>query len=337
MFKIGIIGLGSIGFRHLKNILTEIPIKKVWVFDIDKSLCVNKIKKLENDKVDCVEDIENILDKNVDIVFICSPNVYHFQHALVFIEHGIPLFIEKPVTIYSKDCVILKEKAKAPIFVGCNMRYHPAIKKAKEVIKLNLLGKIVSANAFYGHDLKNWRSGVDYRNTYSAKKEMGGGILLDGVHELDYLIWLFGEVKKGYCSYMHSGLLEIETEDVAKIILFYEMEILSTISLDYIQPFKRRGLEIVGSKGTFIWESRGKSPELVRIELLTRDKQKVLQENSFNDLNVCYIEEIREIFEVLSGKDISNTNLLRIGEACKTIDIIECFKECGYYERNNAL
>lgn len=207
------------------------------------------------------------------------------------------------------------------------MRYHPGVEKAYEAIKKGDIGEIVYAHASFGHLLKNWRKDTDYRETYSARRESGGGVIWDGIHELDYLLWILGDIKECKAFFENRSILDIETEEIAEIIMYHAGRVISSIHVDYIQPTKRRGLEIVGSKGTYIWNSTGKNPEFMKIEILRETpKAEIIFDGEFKDTNLPYIREIQDIFSVLRGKNISETKLLTIKEACREIEIIEGVK-----------
>lgn len=325
-----IVGLGSIGNRHLKNIIEYIDgIDEILLYDVDsekaKNACFEQRIK--------VCDKEEMLRKRPDIVFICTPNECHYNDSRDFIKAGIPVFIEKPATVSYSDCMDLARMSLAPVFVGCNMRYHIALQKAWEAVHGGSLGEIISARAYFGHSLKNWRPGSDYKKSYSACKDLGGGVMLDGIHELDYIIWLLGAVIKTSAMFENRGVLDIETEETADIILQHESKAISAIHLDYIQPLKRRGLEIVGTEGTFLWNSIGKMPEKMKIEILRGSGDaEILYDDAFSDVNSTYEAEVKDIFSVLNGKDIADTRLLTIHDACTEISILENIRNHGGQE-----
>jgi predicted dehydrogenase len=320
---ISIIGLGSIGFKHLRNILKHIQgVSRIYVYDVDRISADIKIGELKDERITAVKEIDSIPINGLNLACICTPNSEHYKDGLKFITKNIPVFIEKPVTTDPEECRNLIKIKTTPVIVGCDMRYHPGVKKAREIAAGGKLGKISSARAFSGHFLGNWRPGVDYRKTYSAKSDMGGGVLWDGIHEIDYMTWILGKAE-AYSSFaVNQNLLGIETEETADIILQHSDNIISGIHLDYIQPLKRRGIEIVGTEGIYIWNSIGKNPEHMEIKILTKNGAEILWSGIYDDPNSMYVDEIKELFSLLEGNPVESTSLLTAETACEEIEII---------------
>src|SRR5262249_27512737 len=141
----------------------------------------------------------------------------------------------------------------------CNMRFHPAVAALRRA--LPRVGRPLFARAQYGNYLPDMRPGTDYRTLYCARAEAGGGVILDAIHEIDYLVWLFGPIGRVSAEAGRIGNFEIDVEDYAGLHLTHRGGVRSEIHLDYLQRSKRRGCEIVGSEGTLIWTSQGKAPE----------------------------------------------------------------------------
>jgi predicted dehydrogenase len=120
-------------------------------------------------------------------------------------------------------------------------------------LKQDAIGKVVSVNAQVGQYLPDWRPAEDYRKGMSAKRETGGGVMLDLVHEFDYLYWLIGDIKMIAAKYSNSGALEIETEDAAEVLLSFVNGASGTIHLDYLQRKLVRNCLITGYKGSIKW------------------------------------------------------------------------------------
>ncbi|MBU0764060.1 MAG: Gfo/Idh/MocA family oxidoreductase [Proteobacteria bacterium] len=322
-YIISVVGLGSIGLKHLKNILDHMRnIKEIYVYDIDIKSAEKKVQALEDKRIIIAGEISSIPINRLNLAFICTPSSEHYRDGFRFISNKIPVFIEKPVTTDPEDCRKLLSIKNVPVIVGCNMRYHPGVRNAREAVLGGKLGKVSSARAYSGHFLGNWRPGVDYRDTYSAKTAMGGGVLWDGIHEIDYMSWILGKVE-AYSSFAaNQKLLGIETEETADMILHHSNNTISSIHLDYIQPLKRRGIEIVGTEGTYIWNSTGKNPEHLEIRILTKKSTEIIRSGKYEDTNSMYVDEMKELFSLLEGNPVEATNLLTIETACEEISII---------------
>ena len=169
--KAVIIGGGSIGKKHSLNLNKEGISTRI--VDVDE-----------------IENIESILEEGFDFSFVCSPNVYHIEHCTILAKHNLPIFCEKPFYTNRTGVDELLELVKLknlPTMVGCNLRF------TSEVKSINPSAKYISV--YLGYNLKKWRPGTDHLKSYSANKSLGGGILLDAIHELDYLYSKFGPIK----------------------------------------------------------------------------------------------------------------------------------------------
>lgn len=327
MISFGLIGLGSIGKKHLLNAYSILGnTAKYYVYD--SNLNPNSISDIPSERLVVCSSIDALYEETLDICYICTPNFLHFQHALPLVEQGVPVFIEKPITINFHDCVKLINSAKSHIFVGANMRYTKPVIMAKSMIQNGALGTVIGARAYFGHDLSNWRPGTNFRKNYAVKSEFGGGIIWDGIHELDYLVFLFGTGEDLSGFFGNYGVLGIEVEESADLILKHANGICSSIHLDYIQPLKQRGLEIYGSNATFIWNSEGKSPEVMSIKLKSRSENRVFFNDINKDQNLSFLNQMRDVFSVLTNKkELESTNLLTAHKAISEIELIEGLKK----------
>jgi len=176
-------------------------------------------------------DLDDRLDFNVDCAFICTPTQFHCEQAAEYLTRRIPTFIEKPLGWNLKDLNDLYEKVKdldVISMVGCNLRFHPAIRDAKDVVAKH---KVIFARAEYGYYLPFWRRG-DYTKSYSASRY--GGIILDDIHEVDYLYWLFGDIDQVKIVYGKVSNLEIKEEDIAEISMLFKNGVSASIHQDYL-------------------------------------------------------------------------------------------------------
>lgn len=250
--KILLIGLGSIGKRHLRNILslgyTDIAV-----------VSRNGMLPEEFSQCNAYTSTETAIEQNkFDKAVVCLPTSLHVTALLTLLKAGIKnIYLEKPVSHnYDnvEELLQLIQQADAKIFVGYDLHYDLGLQKVKELISSKSIGTIVSANAQVGQYLPDWRPHEDYRNGMSAKKETGGGVLLDLVHEFDYLYWLLGDVKTIASFNKNSGSLEIQTEDIAEVLLQFKNGTIGSIHLDYLQQKLVRNCLFTGSEGTVFWD-----------------------------------------------------------------------------------
>ncbi len=315
------IGLGSIGKRHLKNILL------LGYSDVS---VVSGKNVLPPEFSSCIlfVTIEDAVSKtNFDAAIICVPTAFHIVSLRTILNAGIKnIFLEKPVSHNYKDVeeinkLIIQQKAR--VVVGFDMHYDLGLLKVKELISSNVIGTIVSANAEVGQYLPDWRPNEDYSSGMSAKKETGGGVLLDLVHEFDYLIWLLGDVKTIASFNKNSGSLKIETEDVAEVLLKFDNNVIGTIHLDYLQQKLVRNCLITGSDGTIFWDLtsskvkwilKNKSEHEFSYEGFERNDRfiniiKDFLENKSNEQITLFDQGLQSLKLILAAKHSSNKNV----------------------------
>jgi len=256
--KVLVIGAGSVAQLHLHSLLGMSEVS-CCVFDID----VKKAKHLANaSKIGFLESLTESSLSKFDAVFICSPTGLHLEHAKLAASQGCHLFIEKPLASELQGVEELIEIINSNnliTLVGCNLIFDPVIKKINELLKSGSLGRIFSAKAYFSHSLAQMRPGVELKDVYAFYRAQGGGVLLDcGSHELQYLSYMFGNVAsfKGYVE--KTGVYSSDIEDQALLLCKFTSGVIATVSLDFLNPCRSRGVEIVCEKGTVVWSQRGK-------------------------------------------------------------------------------
>jgi predicted dehydrogenase len=171
---------------------------------------------------------------------VCTPNINHIEHCLKLAQNDIPIFCEKPFYTNIKGIeellTIVKEKNLITM-VGCNLRFTP------EVQQINSDSKYI--NVYFGYNLKKWRPNIDHLQTYSANKNLGGGILLDAIHELDYLYYKFGDIKN--ITYFKNRLTGItnDTEDLAVGRIKFKTGTIADFTLNYLSEEYQRYYDIL--------------------------------------------------------------------------------------------
>jgi len=186
-------------------------------------------------------DLGDALAFDVDCAFICSPTQLHCEQALRYLEKKIPVFIEKPLTYSLEELLKFAQNASGfdvVNMVGCNMRFHPAIRDAKTITERR---KVLFARAEFGYYLPFWRKG-DYTKSYSAGEY--GGIVIDDIHEIDYLFWLFGEINKMNLVCDKVSDLQIKCEDIAEIGILFKNGVSASVHQDYLAKNYHRRLTL---------------------------------------------------------------------------------------------
>ena len=307
-YKILVVGAGSIGQRHIKNLKT-LGVENLGIVDPVLGLPSYRLKEA--------------LKEKWDAVFICSPSSTHLQIALEVAKTKTPMFIEKPLSHNSQNLSQLQKAVKniKPIMVGYNIDFHPKFKKIQVILKKKTLGKVLGVRAEFGYYLPDWRPKIDYTKSYSAKRELGGGILLDDIHEINSVYNLFGPVKNAFGLTAKAGDLKIDTEDYVEAILWFENGMIGQIHMDYLQRSYSRSLKIIGEKGTLIWDLNES-----KIELYTaQSKQwKTIDRIAKFDWNETYLGEAKEFLNCLKLKKNPESDFQR---GLQTLKIALAIKE----------
>lgn len=226
-----------------------------------------------------------------DAVVIATPTHLHAECHRTVASLARPTLIEKPIAHDDGALAYFEGLAAGEsdrIAVMANMRYHAG----PETVRDNLarIGRPRSAYVQFGSYLPDMRPGVDYRSVYAAHRDQGGGVLLDCIHEFDYLQWLFGEpaLKGAYLSRLSP--LDMDVEDHAVVLLDYPNGPRAVVELDYLQRHKFRGCRIAGDAGTLVWQSRAKAPEIVDVSFYcaaAREPETLFRDDAY-DLNDAY-------------------------------------------------
>ena len=253
-----VIGCGSIGSRYIK-LLSDLNFK-VGCYDIKKINKKNFAKKFIFFK-----SIKDSIKSKPDIIIIPTPPKSHLKCLREAIKSDAKILLEKPLAASIKDSksiIEIDKKNKNRIWCVSNMRYHPAFEKLKKNFKR--LGKIYYVSSHFSHRLSQMRSSGT--NVFAAKKNEGG-VILDCVHDIDLVIKLFGKLTLTNSRIASIGREKIEAEDLANIWLLGKNGIHVTMNFDFLSRWKTRGIKIIGEKGTMIWNSQGRKPEIVSVKL----------------------------------------------------------------------
>lgn len=258
-----VVGAGSIGRRHLGN-LRALGVTELAVCEPDDA----RRAAAESDGVAGFASLDPALVAwRPKIGLICTPPVHHLEPALALVRSGADVFLEKPVAAVLDGLDVLANEAAAAkrlIQVGYNLRFHPVLRAVKQLLDEHAIGRVVYAHAQVGQYLPDWRPTVDYRTSYTARRELGGGILLDASHELDYLCWLLGEPTTVSCESGHGSSLEVDVEDSATVLLGYPAGAHAVVHMDFVRRGYLRTLQLVGDTGNIHADLGARTVELHR-------------------------------------------------------------------------
>jgi len=249
-----IAGLGSIGRRHFRN-LNALGEKDIVLLRTRKATLPDD--ELAGYPVET--NLGEALKKHKpDAVVVANPTSMHLDVAIPAAEAGCHILLEKPISHSLERLDVLKktsEESGSKILVGFQFRYHPTLNKARELIQSGTLGKLLTVHAHWGEYLPQWHPWEDYRQSYAARADLGGGVIVTLTHPLDYLRYLLGDVESLWSFNGHISPLEVDVEDVAEIGLKFANGAAGGVHVNYFQRPPVHRLEIVGANGTLRWDN----------------------------------------------------------------------------------
>jgi len=276
---IAVLGQGSIGRRHARLLVAE----GCEVVAYDPVPAAEEVAGVRR-----VERPEAALEGAVAAV-VATPSVHHLEHAALALDHGCHVLVEKPIAASADGVEALIERAAVAgrvLAVGMNLRFHPGPATVRRLVGEGAIGQPLLAHVTFGSWLPGWRPGTDYRDAYSARAELGGGIALDAIHEVDYATWSLGEAVEVSGWLQRVSDLELDVEDVALLTLRHAGATLTTIELDYLDRRYRRGCRIVGAEGSIEWRWADE-----RVQVLTADGERAFPAPS--DVAPTYRDQAR--------------------------------------------
>jgi predicted dehydrogenase len=293
-----IAGLGSIGRRHLRN-LVALGSREVIAFRTHKSTL------RENDLPAIVveTDLSHALAHEPQAVIIANPTSLHMEVALPAAKAGCHILLEKPIASDLTRIGELKEALKnggGKLLVGYQFRFHPGLQKAHKLIQEGALGKIMTVKVEWGESLPEMHPWEDYRKAYTARADLGGGVVLTFSHPFDYLRWMIGEVDELSATVSRLGGLDLDVEDVADINLHFSNGVVGNIHLDYYRHPAEHRLEITGSEGTLEWRNLTGVTRLYRKKVDSWESFLPKQGFERNDL---FLEEMKHFMKVVAGQE----------------------------------
>lgn len=290
-----VVGCGSIGTRHIGNLLDNDVVSEVFGYDIDTAVARRTAGECG---IWTTSDAEEAWSRSPDIVLVCTPPNTHLQVARVALDAGADVFIEKPLAGSLEgvpEFLDQVDRSDSTVMVGCNMRFHPPVLQIEEWLSNGRIGRIEYAKLKFGNHLSNWRSG-DYSERYTAQARKGGGIILDGVHEIDLLLEWLSEPETVQCAASTYSDLSIDVEDTAEILVECPRQ-LGSIHLDCIRPERERAYELVGTDGMIVWQAHGKAPERSKAKLYESEPETWTRHSFELTLNEMYVSELEHFLD----------------------------------------
>jgi predicted dehydrogenase len=299
MTRFLICGLGSIGRRHLRN-LRALGEQDIVLLRSGKSTLPDD----ELAGLPVEHDIGTALERwHPQAAIVSNPTALHLNVAIPAAGEGCHLLIEKPVSHSMQRIEELREAVASgggKVLVGFQFRFHPGLQRAKDLLDEGVIGRPLSAHAHWGEYLPGWHPWEDYRLAYSARADLGGGVVLTLCHPFDYLRWLLGEVEAVSAETATLGDLGLEVEDTAEVILSFRNGPLASVHLDYWQRPAAHWLEFIGTRGTLRWDN---ADGAVRWH---NDRSPTWQTHPLPEgfeRNAMFVEEMRHFLALVRGEE----------------------------------
>lgn len=317
MKRVAVVGLGNIASRHRQNLKFLYP--QVTLYAMSASGRIPGGPVSDSDHI--VLSIDELIAHDVELVIVASPAPFHAHHAIPLIEAGIPVLIEKPVAADVADSKAIQqsiEKYQTPVAVGYCLRYLSSSKLVKQLLEEDKAGQLNYVSVDVGQYLPDWRPSKDYRDSVSACAKLGGGVLLELSHELDYIQWLLGSISIQYAILRSSEELSLEVEDSADILAITDRGTVASIHLDFLQRKANRKCRFVGNKGALEWD-------LIQNEIsfTTAAGTEVLYSEPQWDKNQMYLEMVTNFIRQINGLPSQSVG---IDEVMCTVRLIEQIK-----------
>jgi predicted dehydrogenase len=288
-------GAGSIGRRHLGNLKT-LGLSRLAACDPHPERLEYVAAQFGVEGFATLE--EGLESFHPDVVLVCTPPVHHVSQAMLALRSGAHVFIEKPLSDRLDGVEDLsREAANRGLIaqVGYNLRFHPPIQKLKQLVDEAAVGKILWGQVEAGSYLPDWRPWQDYRKSYTARRELGGGIVLDGSHEIDYVTWLFGAPQEVACMAGRVSQLDVNVEDCATILLRFPDGTRADVHVDFIQRSYSRKCTLAGTEGKLHWDFADNAVQIMRsgkeIEIVKYDCE----------VNGMYLAELDHFLECVES------------------------------------
>ena len=323
------IGLGGVGQRHMRNLKQIFPQSEVFAvrhsnnnFEIDNNLKADhSVDIIQKYGVRTIPTLEEGIGFKPNFAIVANPSSLHVETTKTLLQAGIPVFVEKPVACHQKDLeglMKLQNDLKIPIMVGHQLRFHPCVKRLKEILDENVLGPIQSVEVAVHSYMPSWHSYENPLEFYAGVKELGGGVVFTEIHEIDLLSWFFGTPKQIMAFGGTLGPLPLDVEDTVGALLEYEYRsrcFPTTLVLSFIQRPPSRRLVINGREGRAILE-------ILKLQLTLEGTNGEIKEElclaSDFDRNSLFIAEMNHFLNCLASREEPLTSLKNIEAGQKT-------------------
>ncbi|MBC7721589.1 MAG: Gfo/Idh/MocA family oxidoreductase [Pedobacter sp.] len=309
-----IIGAGSIGERHIRNL---------WVLGYENLIVFRQrnlpFRDIGNVKVTVVLTWDEVLKANCFAVLICTPTAQHLQQTINCLNANIHVLVEKPLSHQTYDVAALQVLASSKnklLQVGYMLRYHPLLLEVKEAINQKKYGNLINVQTYWGEYLPNWHPWENYEDSYAAKKEEGGGPALTLSHDIDVANWLVNaDIVAHQALQNFASNLKVSTESAFDVNLSYSNKVTAHVHVNFCQKIPQRFYKFVFDEAVIDIDYFASAITISTIENTTKH-----QIENF-DRNDMFIAQLQDFFarieagnyQYYTNKQIENSyNIINI-------------------------
>lgn len=319
--KFLIAGLGSIGRRHLRNLRAHGQ-EDIILYRTHQAT----LPDAELGDLPTFPELSLALAEKPDGVIIANPTSLHMEVALAAARAGAALLIEKPVSDSLAGLGELRStlaKSGKPAMVGFHFRFHPVLRQIKSMLESAQLGKPISAHAHWGEYLPGWHPWEDYRLSYAARADLGGGVVNTLSHPFDYLRWLLGEVESVSAWTGKLSELDLDVEDYADILIRFVNGEVAVVHLDYYQRPPSHTLEIACEGGRILWDNATGEAQIFHAQSATPS---LLVPPEGFERNQMFLDEMAAFIQLCQGEAAPHCTL---ADAIRVQEVVLAVKQSG--------
>ena len=305
----GIVGMGSIGRRHALC-LKGLGVERIVALRSRRG-STDELAQ-EFDFVDVVTHVDELIRAGPAGVLVCTPTALHVSGALPLLQRGIPVFVEKPVAARVQDAEALHPHENLLVVAYC-MRFHPMYAVIKSHIENGLIGTLWKASFRRSYYLPFWHPGADYRSEYTARHDLGGGVIRTLSHGIDLMHYLLGEAVSVSGVTDRLSTLDLDVDDFAHFSCRLETGARANFELDLFSPTNIEEGELVGELGRL-------SFDLERWTFHALDGADPVRGSVTDGIEIMYREQMADFLAFVSGAPTRNC---RLPGAIRVLEIIE--------------
>uniref|UniRef100_A0A7C2NVC0 Gfo/Idh/MocA family oxidoreductase n=1 Tax=Schlesneria paludicola TaxID=360056 RepID=A0A7C2NVC0_9PLAN len=322
--KVLVAGLGSIGRRHLANVRRVLPDAEIVALS-SRGQHVEGLDAASR----VVTSLEAAIGCGLDAAIVATPAPLHVPMSAQLLRAGVDVLVEKPLSHTLDGVAELAELVRQTgrvLMVGYTLRFHPLVRRLKEEVSAGTIGRVLSARFEIGQHLPDWRPQIDFRESVTARPELGGGALLELSHEIDYAQWLLGPIAGVQAHLSQQADWGLDVEDCVDLIVEFERGPVGTIHLDLLQRVAQRSCKLIGTDGTLEWDLQSQS---LRRYLAATRSWEVLANSAGMDRNQMYLDELSHFLNGIAARHDALDTLAGAMDTLRVIDAVRQSSEAG--------